>query len=49
MLPGMSSLGLSRQIVNQHLQTWRVQNWISLGRGSITLEDPQALEHIVHD
>ena len=42
-------LGLSRQIVNQHLQTWRVQNWISLGRGSITLEDPQALEHIVHD
>ena len=42
-------LGLSRQIVNQHLQTWRAQNWISLGRGSITLEDPQALERIVSE
>ena len=40
-------LGLSRQIVNQHLQTWRGQNWISLGRGSITLENPQALRKIV--
>jgi CRP-like cAMP-binding protein len=42
-------LGLSRQIVNQHLQTWRAQNWISLGRGSITLEDPHALERIVSE
>ena len=42
-------LGLSRQIVNQHLQTWRAKEWISIGRGSITLEDPQALERIVHD
>ena len=42
-------LGLSRQIVNQHLQTWRAKNWISLGRGSVTLEDPQALEQIVHE
>ena len=42
-------LGLSRQIVNQHLQTWRAQNCISLGRGSITLEDPQALEQIVRE
>lgn len=40
-------LGLSRQIVNQHLQTWRGKNWISLGRGSVTLEDPRALEQIV--
>jgi len=39
---------LSRQIVNQHLQTWRAKEWISLGRGSITLEDPQALEQLVH-
>jgi CRP/FNR family transcriptional regulator, cyclic AMP receptor protein len=42
-------LGLSRQIVNQHLQTWRAREWISIGRGSITLEDPAALEKIVHE
>jgi CRP-like cAMP-binding protein len=41
-------LGLSRQIVNQHLQTWRAKGWISLGRGSVTLEDPRALERLVH-
>jgi CRP-like cAMP-binding protein len=39
-------LGLSRQIVNQHLQTWRAREWIVLGRGSITLTDPQALRQI---
>jgi CRP-like cAMP-binding protein len=42
-------LGLSRQIVNQHLQTWRAREWISIGRGSITLEDPKALQQVVHD
>jgi CRP/FNR family cyclic AMP-dependent transcriptional regulator len=40
-------LGLSRQIVNQHLQAWRGKGWISLGRGSVTLDDPQALEQVV--
>ena len=40
-------LGLSRQIINQHLQTWRAKGWISIGRGSVTLEDPPALELIV--
>jgi CRP-like cAMP-binding protein len=40
-------LGLSRQVVNQHLQTWRAKEWISLGRGSVTLEDLQALEQVV--
>jgi CRP/FNR family transcriptional regulator, cyclic AMP receptor protein len=40
-------LGLSRQIVNQHLQTWRSRNWITLGRGNITLEDPAALKKII--
>jgi CRP-like cAMP-binding protein len=39
-------LGLSRQIVNQHLQTWRAKGWISLGRGSVTLEDPRALAKV---
>jgi CRP-like cAMP-binding protein len=42
-------LGLSRQITNQHLQTWRAKNWISLGRGSITLQEPEALEQIVRE
>ena len=40
-------LGLSRQIVNQHLQTWRAKSWISIGRGSVTLEDVGALERVV--
>jgi CRP/FNR family transcriptional regulator, cyclic AMP receptor protein len=36
-------LGLSRQIVNQHLQTWRGNGWIDLGRGSVTIVDETAL------
>jgi CRP/FNR family transcriptional regulator, cyclic AMP receptor protein len=36
-------LGLSRQIVNQHLQTWRGKNWISLGRGNVTICNERAL------
>jgi CRP-like cAMP-binding protein len=38
-------LGLSRQIVNQHLQTWRGQGWISLGRGSVTISNERALRN----
>lgn len=38
-------LGLSRQIVNQHLQTWRDKGWISLGRGSVTLLNERALRN----
>ena len=41
-------LGLSRQIVNQHLQAWRAQGWISLGRGSVTLANPRALTNVTH-
>jgi CRP-like cAMP-binding protein len=41
-------LGLSRQIVNQHLQAWRAKGWISLGRGSITLANPRALQNVTH-
>ena len=41
-------LGLSRQIVNQYLQAWRAKDWISLGRGSITLLDPKALTGVTH-
>lgn len=42
-------LGLSRQIVNQHLQTWRAKGWIALGRGHITLENPRALQTLTRD
>lgn len=42
-------LGLSRQIVNQHLQAWRAQGWLALGRGSITVVDAEALRQVVRE
>lgn len=36
-------LGLSRQIVNKYLQTWKRAGWITLGRGSVVLADERAL------
>jgi CRP/FNR family cyclic AMP-dependent transcriptional regulator len=42
-------LGVSRQIVNQHLQAWRGKGWISLGRGSITIVDSQALHRVTEE
>jgi CRP-like cAMP-binding protein len=39
-------LGLSRQIVNQHLQAWRGKRWISLSRGSVTIADERALRKV---
>jgi CRP-like cAMP-binding protein len=42
-------VGLSRQIVNQHLQHWKGQGWVALGRGSITIVDPDALQALVDD
>jgi CRP-like cAMP-binding protein len=40
-------IGLSRQIVNQHLQHWKAKGWVDLGRGSITIRDQRALQSIV--
>ncbi len=40
-------LGLSRQIVNQHLQHWKARGWVALGRGKITLTDDEALRRLV--
>jgi CRP-like cAMP-binding protein len=40
-------LGLSRQVVNQYLQTWKSHGWVDLGRGKITLLDEAALEGVV--
>jgi CRP/FNR family cyclic AMP-dependent transcriptional regulator len=42
-------LGLSRQVVNQHLQVWKQEGWITSGRGSITLADVRALERVAHE
>jgi CRP-like cAMP-binding protein len=36
-------LGLSRQVINQHLQAWKQKGWVTSGRGSITLADIQAI------
>jgi CRP/FNR family cyclic AMP-dependent transcriptional regulator len=40
-------LGLSRQAINQYLQNWKLQRWVSLGRGKITIVDGHALRDIV--
>jgi CRP/FNR family cyclic AMP-dependent transcriptional regulator len=42
-------LGLSRQIVNQHLQEWRKQEWIELGRGRLLILDLQSLQSVSGD
>ncbi|MDJ0657848.1 MAG: Crp/Fnr family transcriptional regulator [Xanthomonadales bacterium] len=39
-------LGVSRQVVNQHLQDWRRSDWIDLGRGKVILLDPDALKQV---
>jgi CRP-like cAMP-binding protein len=41
-------LGLSRQIVNQHLQDWKAHSWVGLGRGKIVILDGRALEHVAN-
>jgi CRP-like cAMP-binding protein len=40
-------LGLSRQAVNQHLQDWKVQGSLTLGRGRIVIADEQALREVI--
>ena len=39
-------LGVSRQIVNQHLQGWKERGWIRVGRGVLTLCDEGALRKL---
>ena len=36
-------LGVSRQVVNQYLQSWRAQDWVALGRGSVTIRNEDAM------
>jgi CRP/FNR family cyclic AMP-dependent transcriptional regulator len=40
-------LGLSRQAVNQYLQNWKMQGWLTLGRGKIVIVDEPALRDVV--
>jgi CRP/FNR family cyclic AMP-dependent transcriptional regulator len=37
-------LGISRQVVNQYLQTWKANGWVELGRAKMTILDEQALQ-----
>jgi CRP/FNR family transcriptional regulator, cyclic AMP receptor protein len=37
-------LGVSRQVVNQYLQTWKANGWVELGRAKMTILDEQALQ-----
>ena len=36
-------LGVTRQVINQYLQTWRRSGWIELGRGRLTITNLKAL------
>ena len=40
-------LGISRQIVNQHLGEWSKAGWVELGRARILIADPDALRRLV--
>ncbi len=42
-------LGISRQIVNQHLQAWRRAGWVDLSRGRIVVTDAEALGDVVDE
>jgi CRP/FNR family cyclic AMP-dependent transcriptional regulator len=39
-------LGLTRQVVNQYLQNWKMQGWLTLGRGKLVIIDRQALRDV---
>jgi CRP/FNR family transcriptional regulator, cyclic AMP receptor protein len=40
-------LGISRQIVNQHLSDWRKHSWVELGRSRIVICNAEALRRVV--
>lgn len=42
-------LGISRQIVNQHLADWRRHGWIELGRTQIVIRNTDALRAMITD
>jgi CRP/FNR family transcriptional regulator, cyclic AMP receptor protein len=40
-------LGISRQIVNQHLSDWRRHQWVDLGRSRIVIRNAEALRQVI--
>jgi CRP/FNR family cyclic AMP-dependent transcriptional regulator len=42
-------LGISRQIVNQHLSDWRRLGWLELGRTQIVIRNADALRTLIAD
>jgi CRP-like cAMP-binding protein len=40
-------LGISRQIVNQHLSEWRRHGWVALGRSQIVIKNAEALRRLI--
>jgi CRP-like cAMP-binding protein len=40
-------LGISRQIVNQHLSDWRRHGWVELGRSQIVIHNADALRRMI--
>ena len=40
-------LGISRQIVNQHLSEWRKNGWVDLGRSQIVIRNAEALRRMI--
>jgi CRP-like cAMP-binding protein len=40
-------LGISRQIVNQHLSEWRRCRWVDIGRSQIMILNPDALRWLI--
>lgn len=42
-------LGVSRQAVNQQLQAWKNQGWVSLGRGVIIVRDEAAIRNAARE
>ena len=44
---GVLELGISRQIVNQHLSEWRRRGWIEVARSRITIRNAEALRQLI--
>jgi CRP-like cAMP-binding protein len=42
-------LGISRQIVNQHLSEWRRCRWVDIGRSQIVILNPDALRQVISE
>jgi len=40
-------LGISRQIVNQHLSEWRRHGWVEVGRSRIVIRNAEALRQLI--